>query len=184
MALERKKFWYLRHGETDYNAAGLSQGALDIPLNAKGRAQAQAAAPLLAGQGIVRIVASPMQRAAETAEIVNQLLRLPLDYEPDLREVVFGGMEGKKLQPWYGEWLEERFTPEGAEGFGEVVDRAAKAMARVLALPGPVLVVAHGGIFRALIRLMALTQSDWHTPNGAPIFCEPAPEGWRLSLRS
>mgnify|MGYP003704279353 CR=1 FL=1 len=41
--LENRPFWFLRHGETDWNAQGLSQGNVDIPLNATGRAQAVAA---------------------------------------------------------------------------------------------------------------------------------------------
>ena len=42
-------FWFLRHGETDWNARGLSQGNVDIPLNAVGRAQAERAAVALQG---------------------------------------------------------------------------------------------------------------------------------------
>ena len=64
MGLPRTAFWYLRHGETDYNANGLSQGAIDIPLNATGRAQAKAAAPILANRGIVTMICSPMLRDA------------------------------------------------------------------------------------------------------------------------
>jgi bisphosphoglycerate-dependent phosphoglycerate mutase len=91
MALPPVAFWFLRHGQTDYNAAGLSQGALDIALNETGRAQARAAAPLLVGLGIVEIVSSPMRRTTETTDIVNEALGLPVHFEPDLREVVFGG---------------------------------------------------------------------------------------------
>ncbi len=80
MSLPQIPFWFLRHGETDYNAAGLSQGALDISLNATGRAQAEQAGPLLAGQGITTIISSPMQRARETAETVNSFLNLPISF--------------------------------------------------------------------------------------------------------
>jgi broad specificity phosphatase PhoE len=180
MPLPHTPFWYLRHGETDYNAKGWSQGAIEMPLNANGRAQAEAAAPMLAGQGIAAIVSSPMLRTRQTTDIVNEVLNLPVSYEPDLREVVFGGMEGKPLQPWFTEWMEGRATPEGAESFAALTARAEAAMSRVLALPGPLLIVAHGGIFRAIRDLMGLAKEGL-TPNGVPLFCEPTMTGWKIS---
>jgi probable phosphoglycerate mutase len=180
MSLPRTPFWFLRHGETDYNAKGLSQGAIDMPLNANGRAQAEAAAPLLVGQGIAAIVSSPMLRTRETTAIVNQVLNLPVSFEPDLREVVFGGMEGKPLHPWFTEWMEGRATPEGAESFAALTERAEAAMSRVLALNGPLLIVAHGGIFRAIRDLMGLTKEGL-TPNGVPLLCAPTTSGWKIS---
>jgi broad specificity phosphatase PhoE len=179
MPLMPAPFWFLRHGETDHNAAGLSHGALDAPLNATGRAQATAAAPLLAGQGITAIVSSPMLRAAETADIINEFLNLPIRYEADLREVVFPGMEGKPLMPWFPEWLEGRHTPKGAESFQAVTARTTKAMNRVLASPGPVLIVAHGGIFRALRDLMGLAKENL-TANAVPLYCQPTDVGWEV----
>jgi broad specificity phosphatase PhoE len=179
VALPATPFWFLRHGETDYNAAGLSQGALDISLNATGRAQAASAGPMLAGQGIRAIISSPMIRTVETTAIVNEFLNLPVSYENDLHEVVFGGMEGKPLLPWFPEWLEGRYTPEGAESFAELTARTEGAMTRVLAVPGPVLVVAHGGIFRALRDMMGLPKEGL-TPNGVPLFCQPTLTGWEI----
>ena len=181
MALAPVPFWFLRHGETDYNAAGLSQGALDISLNATGRAQAEAAGPRLAGQGIVHIVSSPMLRTRETTAIINEFLGLEVSYEPLLREVVFGGMEGQPLMPWFPHWLEGEYTPDGAETFAEVSARVAQAMSGLLSLPGPLLIVAHGGIFRALRDLMGLPKQGL-TPNAEPLLCEPVAEGWRVTL--
>ncbi|OYV37497.1 MAG: histidine phosphatase family protein [Acidocella sp. 20-61-6] len=180
MPLPRTPFWFLRHGETDYNAAGLSQGALDISLNANGQAQARAAGERLPGRGIVAIVSSPMRRTRETTELANEFLHLPVTFEPELHEVVFGGMEGKPLLPWFPEWLEGRYTPEGAESFAALTARIEAAMARVLAQPGPLLIVAHGGVFRAIRDLMGMPRESL-TPNGALFYCEPMPRGWRLT---
>lgn len=179
--LPRRRFVYLRHGRTDYNARGLSQGASDIPLNDEGRAQAREAAPLLAGFGLTQIVSSPMSRALETAEIVNETLGLALGTDPDLHEVVFGGQEGKPLAPWFGEWMQGRFTPEGAESFDDLVARAGRAMARVLERPGPLLVVSHGAFFRAVRALMGV-DLDVPTPNATPMLCNPmAGGGWHCA---
>ena len=71
-ALNPIPFWFLRHGETDWNAQGLSQGRTDIPLNAIGLMQAARAAEAMRGRGIATIVASPLDRAYRTAEIVAQ----------------------------------------------------------------------------------------------------------------
>jgi probable phosphoglycerate mutase len=181
LALPPVPFWFLRHGETDYNAAGLSQGALDISLNANGRAQAERAGALLAGRGITHILASPMRRTRETADLVNASLRLEVAYEPDLREVVFGGMEGQPLLPWFPEWLEGRFTPAGAESFAELLERVAAALARGLAArPGPPLIIAHGGVFRAIRDLMGLPREGL-TGNAVPFYCAPEGGGWRVT---
>ncbi len=182
MALPRVPFWFLRHGETDYNAGGLSHGALDVSLNATGRAQAAAAGPFLAGQGIATIICSPLLRTRETATILNEFLNLRVELEPGLREVVFGGLEGKPLYPWFSEWLEGNYTPEGAETFFEVLVRVEEAMERVLSTAqGPILIVSHGGIFRALRDLMGLPKQGL-TPNAVPMLCMPEEWGWQVQL--
>jgi len=179
LTLPRIPFWYLRHGETDYNARGVSQGAIDIPLNDNGRAQSKAAATRLAGQGIVAIVCSPMLRTRETAAIVNEVLGLPITFEPGIREVVFGGMEGKPFGSWFQDWFDGSSTPAGAESFAELSKRVGTALETILALPGPVLIVAHGGVFRAIRNLMGITR-EGITPNGLPLYCQPTPGGWQV----
>ncbi len=180
MGLPRVNFWFLRHGQTEYNARGVSQGSVDIPLNETGIAQAHRAAPLLAGRGIVGVVTSPMQRALVTAEIVNQTLNLPMTIEPDLHEVVFGGMEGQPLYPWFSAWLDGTATPDGAESFADITERAGLVMGQVLRAPGPLLIVSHGAFFRALRGLMGL-DLDVRTENAVPILCEPIGNEWRAT---
>ena len=92
--LTRAAFWYLRHGETDWNARGLSQGNVDVPLNALGLAQAREAAASLRGQGIRSVVASPLSRARDTAEIVADALGLPVETEPERTPPVLGVAHG------------------------------------------------------------------------------------------
>jgi probable phosphoglycerate mutase len=180
VTLPSTPFWFLRHGETDYNAKGLSQGALDISINETGRAQAAAAAPVLAHRGIVGIVSSPMLRTCETTAIVNQVLHLPVTFEADLREVIFGGMEGKPLLPWFHDWLAGTDTPEGAETFADLTIRVQAVMARILAQPGPLLIVAHGGVFRAIRALLDAPESGF-TANAQPLLCEPVGIVWRIT---
>ncbi len=176
-------FWFLRHGETDWNAQGLSQGRTDIPLNAVGLAQAERAARTLEVSGIATVVASQLSRARVTAEIAAEALGLPVSFDDDLRDVNFGEQEGRPMGDWYDDWIAGTYTPERAEPFPVLLDRAVSAVNRALERPAPVLVVAHGALFRAL-RLAFGLEPNVRTPNALPIRCEPPAEGetaWRLN---
>ena len=181
-ALLRTPFWYLRHGETDWNARNLSQGNIDIPLNANGIAQARAAAALLRGRGIASIVASPLSRARDTAEIAGAALGLTVAIDEGLREVAFGVQEGQPMADWFADWVGGRATPEGAESFAALRARAVAAVNRATARPAAVLVVAHGALFRALRAAMGL-EPNVRTRNGVPFWCAPGPVGgpWALA---
>jgi broad specificity phosphatase PhoE len=171
-ALHPVPFWYLRHGETDWNAQGLSQGNVDIPLNPTGIAQAHAAADRLRNRGITTIVSSPLSRARVTAEIVGEALEVPVQIDDGLREVRFGVQEGQPMSDWFAHWIAGTFTPEGAETFAALRQRAVASINRSTALPPVVLVVAHGALFRAL-RTAMLIEPLVRTPNAVPIWCEP-----------
>jgi broad specificity phosphatase PhoE len=172
LAIAQTPFWYLRHGETDWNRQGLSQGNIDIPLNELGLAQAREAAQRLRNRGIASIVASPLSRARVTAEIVGEALGLPITIEPDLREVSWGVHEGEPLAEWFHAWVAEHATPEGAESFAQLRSRVVAGLNRAIGLPPPVLVVAHGGVFRA-IRSVMKQEITGRTRNCVPMWCEP-----------
>jgi broad specificity phosphatase PhoE len=178
--IARVAFWFLRHGETDWNAQGISQGNVDIPLNAVGLAQARSAALLLRGRGIATIVASDLSRATVTAEIVGEALALPVRIDDGLREVAFGVQEGQKMTNWFSDWIDGAWTPQGAETFVALRARAVAAVNRALALPPVVLVVAHGAMFRGLRSAMGL-EANVRTQNAMPLFCEPGASGWTLT---
>jgi broad specificity phosphatase PhoE len=175
-------FWFLRHGETDWNAQGISQGNVDIPLNATGLAQARAAVEKLRNRGIATIVASPLSRARVTAEFVGETLGLPVALDSDLREAGFGVQEGQAMSGWFADWVSGRFTPEGAETFAALRRRAVAAVNRATAQPPAVLVVAHGALFRSLRAAMGI-EPNIRTQNAVPIFCRPPGPGetaWTL----
>lgn len=177
-------FWYLRHGETDWNRQGLSQGSVDIPLNDRGLAQAREAAEKLMGRGITSIVASPLSRARVTAEIVGAALGLGVTIEPELREVSWGIHEGQTLADWFHDWLAERATPEGAESFAELRRRTVTGLNRAVQQPALVLIVAHGGVFRAIRTAMQMNMTG-RTRNCVPMHCAPpsAPgQDWTLTI--
>ncbi len=177
--LSPREFWFLRHGETDWNTRKLTQGNVEVPLNEAGRAQARAAAERLRGRGIARMVCSTLGRAVETAEIVGAVLGLGFTTDPDLRESWFGEQEGQPMGEWYASWVTGEYTPEGGEPFAHLCDRVIPAMNRAIALEGPVLVVAHGGMFRAVRAAMGLSPKV-RTENGVPLLCVPGVPAWEM----
>jgi probable phosphoglycerate mutase len=179
-------FWFLRHGETDWNAQGISQGNVDIPLNAIGIVQARGAAVKLRNRGIATIMSSPLSRARVTAEFVGEALNLPVTVDADLREVAFGVQEGQQMSGWFADWVSGAFTPEGAESFAGLRHRAVAAANRATSRPPVVLMVAHGALFRSLRSAMGI-EPLMRTQNAVPIFCEPPRDGapsWTLQALS
>jgi probable phosphoglycerate mutase len=179
--LTRAPFWFMRHGETDWNRDGLIQGSTDIPLNAAGWAQAEAACALLAGRGITALWASPLQRARDTAGVLSKALGLPVRVAPGLREAGFGVQEGQVMGDWFTAWSAGEVSPEGGESFADLRVRAVAAMNTVLAEGGLPLVVAHGGFFRAVRQAMGLSAAV-RTANGVPVLCAPGDGAWTLTL--
>jgi broad specificity phosphatase PhoE len=169
-------FWFLRHGETDWNAQNLSQGNVDIPLNETGLAQARSASLLLRGKGIKSVISSPLSRAKVTADIAAAQLGLPVQVDEGLREVAFGVKEGEPMSEWFQPWVDGLMTPEGAESFPSLTTRAVAAVNRCIARPGLVLVVAHGALFRALRGAMG-HEPNVRTRNAVPVWCEPPKDG-------
>ena len=169
-------FWFLRHGETDWNAQGWSQGNVDIPLNETGLAQARSASLLLRNKGIRCVISSPLSRAKVTADIAAAELGLPVQIDEGLREVAFGVKEGQPMSEWFSHWVDGVLTPEGAESFPSLTTRAVGAINRCTARPPVVLVVAHGALFRAMRWAMG-HEPNVRTRNAVPIWCEPPANG-------
>lgn len=90
-----------RHGQTDYNLQGRVQGVTDISLNAAGLAQADAAAPIIAAYKPVKIIASPLERAQQTARALAKLSGGKVASDERLIERSFGiweGLTGKEIK--------------------------------------------------------------------------------------
>jgi probable phosphoglycerate mutase len=185
--LPNRPFFYLRHGETDWNLRGLAQGTKDIPLNETGRRQARDAAASAVGLGIERIVASPLSRAAETAVTVGNAIGLEPEYNPALMECSWGEREGQSLEPWFKDWLEGRLVIPGADILADFVDRAAIKIGDIIAEDDrPTLIVAHGVVYRGVQKVFGWDQVT--IPNGTILEHVPDAEtkdtaGWRVFMR-
>ena len=154
--------FFIRHGQTDYNAERRFQGRLDIPLNETGRQQAHKIKTLLANENTVFdvIYSSPLSRAMETAEIISLDIAQPI-IESRLIEVDLGDFDGrleteiagKMGNAAYLEWRQYNFTvpaPNG-ESIGEAMNRVKPFLTGLHRLPAAeaVGIIAHQGILMA-----------------------------------
>ncbi len=158
--LQEEKFFFVRHGQTDANLAELAAGAgWDIELNATGLAQARALAESVAIEhfrSVKTICVSPMIRARQTAEIINEVINAPVIEIEELREWHLGEWERRS-------WHELDFrigNPPGGESNDEFAGRVVKGLAAALAHPGPVLIVAHGGVWHRIARHLELPHGE------------------------
>jgi probable phosphoglycerate mutase len=165
--------YYIRHGETSWNAQGRLQGTQDIPLNDVGRRQAVHAgnvlADLLARDGqdeaALPFVASPLQRARATMELVRGALKLPAEaygLDDRLREIGYGVWEGSTLAEMqaadpdlYAKRLTAKWTmaPKGGETYADV-ERRMRAWYQ--SITADTVAVAHGGTARALMVALGI----------------------------
>ena len=111
----------MRHGQTDWNITWKLQGRADIPINANGRAQAEALRARLAGVRLDAAYVSPLCRAQQTAHILLRGTNVPLYTQPALAERDFGAYEGLRKEDFDFEafWHPEVPCPApGAEPAG------------------------------------------------------------------
>jgi broad specificity phosphatase PhoE len=167
--------YFIRHGETDWNAAQRYQGQTDIPLNAKGREQATRNGIVL-GQRLgttasrLLYIASPLSRTSETMRLLRQSMGLPAnEFQTDdrLKEQHFGHWEGqlwselpridpegfaaRKADTW-------NWTPRGGENYEAVRVRVTAWLEEIRQ---DAVVVSHGNISRALRGItLGLSKTD------------------------
>lgn len=155
------EIWFIRHGESLWNAQGRWQGQGDPPLTPRGLRQAQEAAERLAGLGVALLAASDLKRARATAEVIGVRLGLAPRYEPGLRELDVGRWSGLTHAEIERRWPAElaRFrggdlalAPGGGESRLALRERAGRALAALAAhAAGPLAVVSHLGLLRTLV---------------------------------
>src|SRR4030067_2492051 len=87
----------IRHGETDWNVDGRWQGQADVPLNARGIAQAEETAQSLSNVKFAAIYSSDLARARQTAEALSRIVGLPVQTDARLREIHQGAWQGLRV---------------------------------------------------------------------------------------
>ena len=147
----------VRHGQSTWNAQQRWQGQADPPLSALGERQARAAAPAVQHLGVDRVVASDLERARRTAELLTPAGE-PVSVEPALRERHAGdwtGLTRTEIEERYPGWIEEQRSPPGFEAEVPLLARVLPILERLLADPAATavtLAVTHGGVIRTIER--------------------------------
>ncbi|MEM6461439.1 MAG: histidine phosphatase family protein [Pseudomonadota bacterium] len=178
MAFEHP-FYFLRHGETEWNKTGRTQGQLDAQLNQTGLDQAQRAADLLRKEPLQRIVASPLSRAKHTAEAVAAYHQIEIVFDDSLMECHLGDHQGEPHGPWLREYWTGSYDPPNGETFPQFCERVWNAMGRAVSLGPNTLIVAHGGLWKAAHEYVAIEPPMLPLPNAIPMHVTPAPGRWR-----
>lgn len=150
----------MRHGESTVNVEHrLTCHKYDGDLTAKGREQAEQAARWFVDKGLTRIVASPFDRAVQTAQIVGAAVGLTPTIDAGLAEMDCGDLEWRTDEAGWAIWTDvfQRWLKHepgarypGGESYAEAVARVEQSLARVAA-DETVLLVTHGGITLTVI---------------------------------
>lgn len=152
-----KKFYMIRHGETEANAKLVMAGSTDSPLTAKGRDQARAVQDVVVAldEKPRTILHSHLSRARDTAAIINEALQVDMMENTDLAEMHAGELEGvsyAQCHDFHHHWAD----PPGGETYAQFFERIARGKNAALALPGPILIVCHGGVMKGFGRMQGL----------------------------
>jgi broad specificity phosphatase PhoE len=169
---EHTRIHLVRHGEV-YNPTGVLYGRLaEFHLSDKGKQQAQAVADALANRDIVAVIASPLERAQETAAPIAARHDLPVDTDQDLIEST-NFLQGRRISPDDGAWRDPRvwwqlrnpFKPSWGEPYRQIAARMTTAVekARARAAGHEAVCVSHQLPIWTL-RLHLTGRRLWHDP--------------------
>ena len=156
--------YLLRHGETDYLKAKISQGWSDSRLTDFGKTQVRASAIWLARQEIQQIYASDLLRARESVDEVVQCCDAPVEFKPQLRELGHGIFEGtptgtlkKQVHGDSFDWV--FYKPKNGESVYEFGARTRRAFYQ-FQTHDKVLWVTHGGVIAQVVSMIEGKRSD------------------------
>jgi broad specificity phosphatase PhoE len=167
----------MRHGETSLNQENVERGRIPEPINQSGQEEVEKTAGFLKDKGIQRLVSSPVERAADSAEIVGQSLGVAPDYDPRFASLDLGDFAGQPKEQaheqisHYAQNPTEKL-PGSTEGFGDLDNRVQDGIMELLAPPeagqprSPFAVVTHNSVISSLNR--ALTGTDDHGADFIP----------------
>ncbi|HLK12486.1 MAG TPA: 2,3-diphosphoglycerate-dependent phosphoglycerate mutase [Candidatus Binatia bacterium] len=187
----------LRHGESQWNLENRFTGWIDVPLSARGEAEARAAGEKLRGRRIDKVYTSVLARAIDTARLALEragMSDLPTERDAALNERMYGDLQGldkaeaarrfgaEQVRLWRRSYDER---PPGGESLADTAARVLPYWETHL-LPElraghNLLVVAHGNSLRALVmHLDGLTPTEvlaLEIPTGVPLLYEIAADG-------
>ena len=183
----------IRHGLSEWNAAGRIQGHSNSDLTELGRAQGRAAGRALARLPLVALYASDLDRAQQTAAAIGETVPLEIQTDPRLRESNFGDFEGMtwpeveaKHPDAQQQLLDPEFSVPGGESRSETLGRALDAFEDFGSrhTGGHVAAVTHGGLMgffmRHVVGIPLVGRAPFKTANGNISTFERKNDRWKL----
>ena len=170
-------FYFVRHGQTDWNKENKVMGQIDIPLNEIGIEQANVIAEKMTNLDISHIFASPLKRTIQTSEIIAWTTNAPITIIEELKNAYAGIMEGQDRGD--GKWLEDwrmGGNIEGAEPWSKFVSRIGIGLKKALAQAvneKPILIVGHAPTYWALLHILNVHAADKKADNCGVYFLSP-----------
>jgi len=186
--------YFVRHGETDWNAEKRMQGQWESTLTERGRGHAEANAALVAALGVDALYASPLQRTRESAAPLAAMTGLSPAFDDRLKEWDAGDWSGVLYAEIPGRWPVEwaawradmwRVRAPGGENLEDLTDRGGAFLDEMLTREAGrrAAIVSHGFIGRAMIaRLAGLAPDDalkLHTANDVVFRLRGGGDDWR-----
>lgn len=156
-----KELYFVRHGQTEWNAVRRMQGQWNSNLNELGRQQAKTNADFLAGCSIEYMVASPLDRTRQTADLIDDRLKLGYQVDDRLKEWDCGDWSGEmwdtisdKWPAEFSAWQSDQFyyRGPGAENYPDMIARAQPFLSELMTTEfTKIAIVSHGMIGRVMI---------------------------------
>jgi alpha-ribazole phosphatase len=191
-------FYFLRHGETVWNAEGLLCGSTDVPLSEAGWQQGRLLAQRLKSIPVEALYSSPMVRTRETARLIGEATGREPEMDDRLVELNYGAWEGrtyeeiKRTDPvTLSAWQADpgRAAPPGGESGEQLIQRVTPFLDAIVSryTHGNVVVVSHKTVCRLVIcHALGLPLSEYRRrlamENAAMNILQPWEGGWRLIL--
>lgn len=184
------KLYLVRHGETDWNAAGRIQGSIDRPLNEIGLAQARVAGRDLAHLKPAAIYSSPLLRAMQTAQVINAFHSCQIHLEGRLKEASYGalieGITRLEFRARYQAEIDEKLKlplaqqrkhklEADAESCEEILERSLLALCQIAGkhVGEEVIVVSHGFVLSAILsHFLSVSEEHVKVPNCCVVLLE------------
>lgn len=165
-----KELYFVRHGQTEWNAIGRMQGQWNSDLNELGRKQADVNGEFLMHLGIEYLVASPLDRTRQTAEIIDGHLGTNFDVDDRIKEWHCGDWSGEmwdevpvKWPEEFAAWQSDQFyyRGPGTENYPDMIDRAKPFLDKILANEfDKIAIVSHGMIGRVMVGVLLSMTPD------------------------
>ena len=155
MKTNHKPFYFMRHGQTDWNKEGKTGGNDNVPLNKAGEREAEAVQDLLASLPIEHIYHSPVFRVVQTVHIACKKLSCPRTPLDDLKEWDYGQWVGEHKD----EYIQAHFDtlqPPGGQTREQFIERVTRALEYTQQNADHPLIVSHAGVYWAINHILQI----------------------------